>query len=116
MLQYIIKIIVSAILITAISEISKRSSLWGGILASVPLLSVIALIWLFAETRDTVKVSQLSISIFWLVIPSLSMFLLLPYLLRLKVDFYFALLISLFVMILFYYVMIFILAKFGVKI
>ena len=68
MLQYIIKIIVSAILIAAISEISKRSSLCGGILAAVPLLSVIALIWLFAETRDTEKVSQLSISIFWLVI------------------------------------------------
>lgn len=116
MMQYIIKIVVSAVLITAISEISKRSSFWGGVLASVPLLSVIALIWLYAETKSIEKVSQLSSGIFWLVIPSLSLFLILPYLLKLKIDFYLALLISIVVMILLYYAMIFILAKFGVKI
>jgi hypothetical protein len=116
MWQYVIKVVVSAIIITAVSEISKRSSFWGGVLASVPLLSVIAIIWLYTETKSVEKVSQLSGSIFWLVIPSLSLFIILPYLLKQKIDFYFALVISVIAMILFYYAMIFILAKFGVKI
>jgi hypothetical protein len=116
MIYDIIKILISALLITAISEISKRSTLWGGILASIPFVSVIAFIWLYTETKSVEKISQLSTSVFWLVIPSLSMFLILPYLLKLKLDFYLALLVSIVVMILCYYAMIFILAKFGVKI
>jgi hypothetical protein len=114
MLQYIIKVALSAILIVAVSEASKKSSLIGGILASVPLLSVLALIWLYIDTKDTQKISQLSTSVFWLVIPSLSLFLVLPILLKMKVDFYLALSISIIIMILFYYVMIFILGKFGI--
>ena len=116
MLYYIIKILFSALLITAISEISKRSTFWGGVLASVPFITVIAFIWMYTETKSVEKISQLSTSVFWLVIPSLSMFLILPYLLKLKLDFYLALLISVVVMVLCYYAMIFILAKFGMKI
>ena len=116
MYYYIIKVVLSAILIVAVSEASKKSSLIGGILASIPLVSVLAFIWLYIETKDIQKISQLSSSVFWLVIPSLSMFLILPYLLKLKLDFYLALIISIVVMVLCYYAMIFILAKFGVKI
>jgi flagellar biosynthesis component FlhA len=71
---------------------------------------------MYTETKSVEKISQLSTSVFWLVIPSLSMFLILPYLLKLKLDFYLALLISFAVMIICYYAMIFILAKFGLKI
>lgn len=115
MLQYIIKVALSAILIVTVSEASKKSSLIGGILASVPLLSVLALIWLYIDTKNIQKISQLSTSVFWLVIPSLSLFLLLPILLKMKVDFYLALSISIIIMIVFYYVMIFILGKFGIN-
>jgi hypothetical protein len=116
MFYYIIKVVISAIIIVAVSEASKKSSLVGGILASIPLVSVLAMIWLYIETKDIQKISQLSTSVFWLVIPSLSMFLILPYLLKLKLDFYLALLISVAVMVLCYYAMIFILTKFGMKI
>jgi hypothetical protein len=51
MLQYIIKVVLSATLIVVVSEASKKSSLVGGIFASVPLISVLALIWLYIETR-----------------------------------------------------------------
>ncbi len=115
MIYYITKIIISAVLITLISEISKRSTFWGGILASVPFVSVIAFLWIYVETKSVEKISQLSTSIFWLVIPSLSMFLILPYLLKQKMNFYPAILISICGMILFYYLMIFMLGKFGVK-
>ena len=116
MIYYIIKILISAVLITAISEISKKSSLIGGILASVPLVSVLAMIWLYIDTRSSEKISQFSTSVFWLVIPSLSLFLILPVLLKMKMNFYIALPISTIVMIICYYLMIFILGKFGIKI
>jgi len=114
MWQYIIKVTLSAILIVAISEASKKSSFIGGILASVPLVSVLAMIWLYIETKDIQKISQLSTSVFWLVIPSLSLFIVLPLLIKWKVAFYPALLISIVIMILFYYLMIYLLGKFGV--
>jgi hypothetical protein len=114
MLQYIIKVVLSATLIVIVSEASKKSSLVGGIFASVPLISVLALIWLYIETRDTERISQLSTSVFWLVIPSLSLFIILPVLLKMKINFYLALSTSIIMMILFYYLIIYLLDKFGI--
>ena len=87
MTQYIIKIIVSALVIVAVSEIAKRSSFFGGLLASLPIVSFMAMIWLYVDTKDVQKVARLSINIFWLVLPSLVFFLLLPLLLKMKVHF-----------------------------
>ena len=116
MFYYVIKVLISAGLIVAISEISKRNTIIGGILASVPLISVISIIWLYMETKDVERISQFSTSVFWLVIPSLSLFVVLPLLLRAKIDFYLSLLISIAVMVLLYYLMIFVLSKFGIKV
>ncbi|MGE5436807.1 MAG: DUF3147 family protein [Syntrophothermus sp.] len=116
MLYYVIKILISAILIAAISEVSKRSSLIGGILASIPLVSVLAMIWLYIDTQDISKISKFSTSIFWLVIPSLSFFIMMPLLLKVKLGFYPSLIISLIVMVAFYYLMIYVLGKFGVEV
>lgn len=116
MFYYIIKVLISSVLIVAISEISKKSSLIGGILASIPLVSVLAMIWLYIDTESTEKISHFSTSVFWMVIPSLSLFLVLPVLLKMKLNFYPALFISIVVMVLFYYLMIYILGKFGINI
>jgi len=86
MTQYIIKIIISALVIVAVSEIAKRSSFLGGLLASLPIVSVMAMIWLYVDTKDVGKVASLSINIFWLVLPSLVFFLILPSLLKMKVN------------------------------
>ena len=115
MLYYVIKLLVSAVLIVAISEIGKRSSLWGGILASVPIVSVLAFIWLYIDTKSVEKISQLSYSVFWLVIPSLSLFITLPLLLK-KVEFPLAMFLSIIIMVGCYYLMILVLGKFGIKI
>ncbi|HEX2927928.1 MAG: DUF3147 family protein [Ignavibacteria bacterium] len=115
MIYYIVKVLISAAIIVFVSEVSKRSTLIGSIFASMPLVSILAFIWLYYETKSKEQVSELSTGIFWLVIPSLSMFILLPYLLR-KMDFIFALIISIVVMVLFYFLMIYILEKFGIKI
>jgi hypothetical protein len=114
MLYYVLKLVISAVLIVAISEISRRYSLTAGILASLPIVSVLAMIWLYIDTASIEKVSRLSTSIFWMVLPSLSLFLMLPFLLKNKVPFYPALLFSSLVMILLYYVMIVVLRKLGI--
>ena len=82
MLYYAIKVIVSALLIVAISEIAKRQSGVAALLAALPITSLLAFIWLYVETGKTEIIGELSGQIFWLVIPSLVLFLALPALLR----------------------------------
>jgi len=82
MLAAIAKIAITAVLVVAISEVAKRSTLAGAVLASIPVTSVLAMLWLYADTGDTEKVAALSASIVWLVLPSLLLFIVLPLLLR----------------------------------
>ncbi len=71
MLYNIIKVLISAFLVATISEIAKRSSVFGAILASIPLVSVLAMVWLYIDTQNAREVAMLSKAIFWLVLPSL---------------------------------------------
>ena len=82
MWQYMIKVAVTAVVVVAVTELGKRSSFWGAVIASLPLTSVLAFVWLYVDGRDTQAVARLSTSIFWLVLPSLALFLVLPVLLR----------------------------------
>lgn len=77
-MQYLIKVLLTAILVVAVSETAKRSSALGAIIASLPLTSVLAFIWLYAETGDAAKVGALAGNIFWYVLPSLVLFIALP--------------------------------------
>uniref|UniRef100_UPI00257C51F1 DUF3147 family protein n=1 Tax=Oceanithermus sp. TaxID=2268145 RepID=UPI00257C51F1 len=90
-MPYLVKLIVSALLIVLVSEIAKRSSLLGALLASVPLVSVLAMVWLYLETRDSERIAAFAQDVFWLVLPSLALFLVLPWLLRAGVQFFAAL-------------------------
>jgi len=114
-MYYFLKISISALLILLISELAKRSSILAAILASVPLLSFLAICWLYVETKDVEQIANLSQDIFWLVIPSLSFFIALPILLRAKVHFLPSLLFSTSIMIVFYFLMLAILRVFGLK-
>jgi hypothetical protein len=82
MWQYTTKVAITAVLIVAVSEIAKRSSFWAAAIASIPLTSLLAFVWLYVETGDIDRVAALSQGIFWLVLPSLVMLLMLPLLLR----------------------------------
>lgn len=81
-MHFFIKTLVSAVLISVISELSKKSSLLGGLLASLPLTTFLALVWLYADTRSVDKAAALSMSVFWLVLPSLVFFPCLSFLLK----------------------------------
>lgn len=87
-MQYMIKVALSALVIVAVSEIAKRNSFWAAVLASLPLTSLLAFVWLHLETGDTERIAALSHGIFWLVLPSLLLFLLLPALLRAQWGFW----------------------------
>ena len=115
MAYLITKTLISAVIITAVSEISKRSSLLGAILASLPLVSFLGMIWLYIDTNSIEKVAQLSYSIFWMVIPSLSLFIVLPLLLK-RYNFYISLITSTIIMVSFYFLMVKALHYFGVSI
>ena len=115
MLQVVIKLIVSALIVVAVSEVSKRTTTVGALLASLPLTSLLAMTWLYVETGDTTKVADLAGSIFWLVLPSLILFIVLPVLLKRGVMFWPSLGISIAAMLAGYGVMVFGLGKFGIK-
>lgn len=87
MLQTVVKVLLTSVLVVAIAEAGKRSSLLGAILASLPLTSLLAMIWLYIDTGDAEKVAGLATGIFWLVLPSLILFIALPLLLRRGVPF-----------------------------
>jgi hypothetical protein len=106
MTYYIVKIVITTVLIVAIAEISKRSSFAGAILASIPIISVLAMTWLYVESKDVTKVAELSTSVFWLFIPSLALFLSLPVLLKQGVNFYLSLSISIMLTVACYWFMI----------
>ena len=89
--QFLVKVLVSALLVAAVSEVARRSTLLGAVLASLPVTSLLAFIWLYRETGDAQKVAALSSDILWLVLPSLLLFALLPVLLRLGWNFWLAL-------------------------
>lgn len=115
MIYYIIKIAITTASIVAISEIAKRSSFFGALLASIPLISVLAMLWLYIDTKDAAKVSSLATGVFWLVLPSLVLFISLPMLLKSGMNFYISLSIAIGLTILSYWLMVTILGYFGIK-
>lgn len=79
---FIVKATLSGLLVALIATVARRYPGWGGLLASLPLVSVLAMTWLYAESRDTEKVAALASSTFWFFLPSMPMFLIIPFLLR----------------------------------
>lgn len=114
--QYGAKVAITAIVVVAVAEIARRSSFWGALLASLPLTSLLAFVWLYLDTGDTGRVASLSTGIFWLVLPSLPLFLVLPALLKAGWNFWLCLLVSSCITVACYAAMAFALGKSGVKV
>ncbi|MGQ0442299.1 MAG: DUF3147 family protein [Methylophilaceae bacterium] len=81
-MQYILfKYLITAGVVVAVSELAKRSDKLGALVAALPMVTVLTLIWLYAEEQPAVKIANHAYYTFWYVIPTLPMFLLFPYLL-----------------------------------
>ena len=72
----------SGAVIVAASEIAKKSAVFGALVISLPLASIMSMTWLYNDTEDTAQVADFAESILWLVIPSMLLFVVLPFLLR----------------------------------
>ena len=116
MLYATLKLVITALLIVAISEIGKRSSVMAAILASIPLVSVLAMIWLYIDTKDVEKIASFATGVFWLVLPSLILFVTLPLLLHRGMGFYVSLGISVGLTVLGYLAMLQVLKRYGIAI
>jgi len=81
-LDLMVKGIFSGAVVVIASEIAKKSAVFGALITSIPLISVLSLTWLYEDTKDTAQVADFAESILWLVLPSTLLFILLPYLLR----------------------------------
>lgn len=116
MWQFVIKVAVTVAVVVAVSEIAKRSSLWGAVLASLPLTSLLAFVWLYLETGNTQNIAQLSQGIFWLVLASLPLFLALPFFLRSGWPFWPSLSVACLITVGAYFGLIWVLGRFHVQV
>ncbi|MCP5274435.1 MAG: DUF3147 family protein [Burkholderiales bacterium] len=97
------------------TENAKRSTFIGAILTSIPLISVLAMFWLYIDTKDTAQVSALATSVFWLVLPSLVFFIALPLLLKQDINFYLSMSLSMALTVVSYWLMVLVLNHYGIK-
>ena len=88
MLYLVLKAAISGVIIAVVSEVAKRSPGFGALIASLPLVSVMGMMWLWRDTTDPVRMAAHAQATFWYVLPSLPMFLAIPLMLRRGVAFW----------------------------
>ena len=113
---YAVKVLVSAVLIVLIAEIAKRNTLFGALIASLPVTSLLAFIWLYLDTGNSARIAELSTGVFWLVLPSLAFFILLPLALRSGWTFWPSLLTAMAATVACYGIMVLLLRKLGIEV
>lgn len=115
MSYYITKLVITTLLIVLISEIAKRNSLMGAMLAAIPLVSILAMTWMYIDTNNSSSAVEFSNSIVWLIIPSMTLFISFPLLIKKGLSFYPSMTVAILMTMLTYYGTIFLLSKLGIK-
>ena len=115
MLYFAIKAALSGLLAALVSETAKRSPAFGALVASLPLISIMAVIWLWRDTADAARIASQMEATFWYVLPSLPMFLLMPALLRDGLGFWPALVSGCILTVILYLITAAVLARFGIR-
>ena len=115
MFYLVLKAALSGVIVAAVSEIAKRYPGFGGLIASLPLVSVLGMMWLWHDTHDPARMAAHVCGTLWFIAPSLPMFVLIPYLLKRDIGFWPALVIGCALTMALYAVMIWAAPKFGIK-
>ena len=111
----LLKALISGAIVAAVSEIAKRYPGFGGLVASLPLVSVLGMIWLWRDTQDPDRMAAHATGTFWFVLPSLPMFLLIPALLRRGVGFFPSLAAGCLLTVMLYAAMVWVGPRFGLR-
>ena len=82
MTQFLLKVALSALIVAAASELARRQAWFGALIASLPLTSILAMVWLWRDGTSPAQIADFSTSILWLVLPSLLLFIVMPAMLR----------------------------------
>jgi hypothetical protein len=115
-MSYLItKAVFSAIIIVIVSETARRNPGTGALIASLPLISVLGMIWLWRDTQDVARMAEHSAATFWFVLPSLPMFLVVPALLKRGIGFWPALVAGCMLTMALYSATVWVGPKFGLK-
>lgn len=110
----IFKYLTTAAIVVAISEVAKRSDKLGALIAALPTITILALIWMYVENQGNEKLSNHAFYTFWYVLPTLPMFLVFPYLIN-KYPFWLTLLICSVITIIFFGLTHIIVKQFGIN-
>ena len=115
MFYLVIKAVISAIIIVIVSETARRNPGTGALIASLPLISVLGMIWLWRDTQDAARMAEHSAATFWYVLPSLPMFLVIPVLLKRGIGFWPALAAGCVLTVVLYFAMVWSAGRLGAK-
>jgi hypothetical protein len=115
MIWFILKATISGVLVAAVSEVARRYPGFGALIASLPLVSILGMIWLWQGSRDPVLLADHASATVWFVLPSLPMFVLIPVLLRAGVQFWLALALGCVLTILLYAAIVGLAPRFGLR-
>lgn len=115
MLYLFAKAAISGLIVAAASEVARRWPGIGGLIVSLPLVSLLAFVWLWRDTGDPGRVAELAQSTFWFFLPSMPLFLLLPAMLRAGLGFWLALAIGIAVTVALYAGMFWLAPRVGVR-
>jgi hypothetical protein len=114
MLYLIAKAALSGVVIATASETARRSPALGALIVSLPLTSLLAVLWLWHDSGDSERIAAFAQSTFWYVLPTLPMFLLLPMMLRHGANFWLTLLAGCALTFVLYLATVWLLEKFGI--
>ncbi len=115
MTYLIVKAVLSGIIVMIVSEVGLRNPSISGLIASLPLISILAFIWLWRDTSDAARIAAQSEATFWYIFPSIPMFLALPAMLRNGVGFWAALSISCVITLILYSATMWVLPRVGIN-
>lgn len=113
MMWIVTKYLLTAAVVVLVTEAAKRSDRLGGLLAALPMVTVLALIWLYIENQPQEKIANHAWYTFWYVVPTLPMFLAFPFLLP-KLGFWWTLGASVGITLLSFWVFALVVRRFGV--
>jgi hypothetical protein len=115
MSQFVARALLSGVIIALIALVARRNAAAGALVASLPLLSILGMVWLWHDTHDPDRMARHVEATFWYVLPSLPMFLLVPWLIRHGIGFPFALVAGCTLTVALYLITIGVAARFGVR-